>query len=830
MKFNFRKIANVAASGALIGSTIALAAAATFPQPFVSESGASDVAVVYGDGATLDLGAVIDIENELAVHIDDSATPVGSGIPAGADWIKFEKSGSKLNMGDNFTAVYTTMELDDFEEDDGYSAEGIDPDDRILSETFEFDAADDESYDQKFEFDPNGVAITHFLDDYLDDFGLYEGSKVPVIGMEITDGSTIMNYTLFFDEEANCEDGFDTCEGEPIMIMGKQFWLLDFDNTSSTNHQIDFLDTSQTHSIKNDPPETIEITVDDVSITLEISTIDDDADPKAVTLIANGELQDEVDEGDTIELDASGIPDDVFLGVSDISANSQGLGTVQFSIGSGKLTIKNAQEVELNGKDLSDVDIGDDTNVYNDHEVWGHIGTTNADWDDLVIAWRSGSNELFLVPGMDVVLPGFDTVKLTMEGFTQVEGNAEEMTKFDPQDEVLELVINVKDGQVTLPVLYSNATDTNAIMGLGEDSETELATSDSATISLDLDEDTWWVASWINGDESESYVFEMASTVVDGVNTGDNKTEMDNLADDETLTFDDPGDDETLGNIKVTLDSHNDADETATFSVTSDSGSGTIHLDRIYTDEGLRILLPVVCDTGASCAADNDINLSTSPASFDFVIHEEDRNDNVAAGENFNATASFTGTAPNEVLTISAAPGVSFLDQEADSDDTRGYKVSELSTKLERIDQTDDHALEITYFGSETQADVYLTEAGEGSGGTTGGVLRLTDDDDIPTRHLLVVGGSCVNTLTAQLLGVSPATCGDAWSARTNVGPGQYLIESFARSGKTATVVAGWEMADTANAATFLTEGTDVETDIGDKYIGTTGTSADLIV
>jgi hypothetical protein len=829
MKFNFRKIANAAASAALIGSTVALAAAASFPQPFVSTGGTPDVAVVYGASASVDLGAVTDIEAALDLVADDTGGAVaGSGIPAGADWAKIEKSGNKLNLGDSVSSVLSTIDLDEFEGD--YGAPDIDEDARILSDTFEFDAADDELYEQFFTTSST-MNVEFFEDEDLDEFDLYEGSRVPQVGFAFTSGDHILNYTLEFDDTASCGStpGFDTCEGEPIMIMGREFWLLDFDNTTGTDHRIDFLDTSETHSISNDPPETIEINVDGTEISLEISTIDDDSDPEQVTFIANGDIQDEVEEGDTIELDATGIPADVYLGVKSISS-SDGDGTVQFSIGSGKLTIKNGEEIELNGNDLGTVDIGSESNVYEDHLVNGYIGTSSNNWDSMTIEWLADSADLWLMPGMDLSLPGFDTVKFTMNMF---ETPDEELTKFDPvTDEQMELMVNVKDGEVTLPFLYTNSTDTDAIMGFGEDEDAELVTSNSTSLEVDLDTAQYFVASWRSGDDAESYIFEFDPDQVDeGDQAGQNDTRIVNMADSsDENTFDDSGDEKTYGELTLTLNHHNADTNVVNFSISA-SSSDYIGFDRIFTASGLTILLPFDCSgAGFSCALNHDINISAAPATYTVLMYEEDENDNIQSGENFNATVGFVGDSGSEKISITGT-SETLLEENADSDDTIGYVVSELSTFLHMLDTDEEDSLEVTYFGTETQADVYLTEAGEGSGGggSSSGVLRLTDADTIPTRNLIVVGGTCVNGVAAQLLGVTKPTCGTDWTAETDVGAGQYLIQSFSRSGKVATLVAGWEMADTANAATYLTQH-DVITDPGQKYKGTTGSNAEVVV
>ena len=67
MKFSFKKVGSVLASTAMLTSTIALAAAASFPAPYVTSAGA-DVAIVHGGAkaAFTDLVAVADITSFLS--------------------------------------------------------------------------------------------------------------------------------------------------------------------------------------------------------------------------------------------------------------------------------------------------------------------------------------------------------------------------------------------------------------------------------------------------------------------------------------------------------------------------------------------------------------------------------------------------------------------------------------------------------------------------------------------------------------------------------------------------------------------------------------------
>lgn len=91
-------------------------------------------------------------------------------------------------------------------------------------------------------------------------------------------------------------------------------------------------------------------------------------------------------------------------------------------------------------------------------------------------------------------------------------------------------------------------------------------------------------------------------------------------------------------------------------------------------------------------------------------------------------------------------------------------------------------------------------------------------------KNVVLVGGSCVNSATAAALGLAEGTCGDVWTQATTVGEGKYLIQkvddAFA-NGKVALVVAGYEAADTAAAASLLVNNpSDVDFSSGAKIVG----------
>lgn len=85
------------------------------------------------------------------------------------------------------------------------------------------------------------------------------------------------------------------------------------------------------------------------------------------------------------------------------------------------------------------------------------------------------------------------------------------------------------------------------------------------------------------------------------------------------------------------------------------------------------------------------------------------------------------------------------------------------------------------------------------------------------SKNLIIVGGSCINTEAARLLGGH--ACGSDFTLKTGVTAGQYIIQTFDDAGRIAVVVAGYEAADTTRGvADFIASETDFSV-VGSKLI-----------
>ncbi|HLD36965.1 MAG TPA: hypothetical protein VJA86_00030 [Candidatus Nanoarchaeia archaeon] len=138
-------------------------------------------------------------------------------------------------------------------------------------------------------------------------------------------------------------------------------------------------------------------------------------------------------------------------------------------------------------------------------------------------------------------------------------------------------------------------------------------------------------------------------------------------------------------------------------------------------------------------------------------------------------------------------------------------------------------------------ADVLFTAKGatvtagttSGTGVTELGSVTVKDSEvaQVQTKNLLVLGGSCINTVAAKILGSDNAICGADFTAKTGVGADQALLKVVKNpyltndTTKVAMLVAGYEAADTTKAAKYLTT-SKPSTEVGETKLSTSGTVA----
>jgi hypothetical protein len=215
-----------------------------------------------------------------------------------------------------------------------------------------------------------------------------------------------------------------------------------------------------------------------------------------------------------------------------------------------------------------------------------------------------------------------------------------------------------------------------------------------------------------------------------------------------------------------------------------------------------------------------DINATQVTWTMNFT-EERASDGNIGYGASSTATIAIEADDGLEVSDTSLTE----IETEDGSKVYEAYVGSDMATKVLLEKPTNAlNTLTLTYAGDESSIPVYIAEASAVVGSVKDSVKVVTDAevDSVKDKNLIVVGGSCINTVAAKMLGSETAICGDAWASKTGAGPGKYLIQVAAspvNAEKIAMLVAGYETADTQNAVAKVKEG-DVSTDVGTKLVG----------
>ena len=253
------------------------------------------------------------------------------------------------------------------------------------------------------------------------------------------------------------------------------------------------------------------------------------------------------------------------------------------------------------------------------------------------------------------------------------------------------------------------------------------------------------------------------------------------------------------------------------------------------------IVKNVTMDPTLTASTTDATALDTAPNSpMMMFVEDKDKSDSDAYNlVIFNTTDSgASGYSELENIDFSGTVHLEYdTDVWKDSSDSKltGYLTSYGTYVLKDISDSDQHVARLTYGAAQMYADVYLAEesasitaGASASGASQIGDILVKDSEvsSVATKNLIVVGGSCINSAAASLVG--GAYCGAGWTTATNVGMGEFLIKGYASPsvGKFALLVAGYDAADTVNAATYLRN---QALDTSKEYKGTSSTSATLV-
>ena len=859
----------------MIGSTVALAAASTFPAPFTGMGG-NDVAVVYGNtAAQTDLVAAMNIMQSLNdVAVGTSVTTGTTASVTGEAYPLFT-SGTKLYVNDTLNTVRTTLTKTELP---------------TVLKKGTFSGNVEATYEQMIDMGSNPKVNFARQPLSTDDpeFGLAPTSA--------QSGNVYYNASITFNKAVNFTHA--DSKGQDLTMFGQKFTVAS--STDATS--LILLKTAEKISLTSEDP-SAEVTIAGKKYTIDlVSASTTDATVKVTDENGNSETK-------SVNENASKKIQGVTIAVT--TADSNNLKYIASVIaGAEKVTLTNGAAA---------------TKGDNDDRIDGTLvtitGTTTATTKIVFGIYAPNSNNDAIMPGKSLVDPIFGTMKLD---FPSLSVASDDETKREnilvtPQgDDKIDVTfrpsylteaktftwaknlsngINLQEGDngYNITVMEMGQTFVNGYMVIGNEESGRLIQVTSITngTTVSGDKITFYDA-FTKSKENDAVAASAqgTTTVTLGTKTYD-------------VTYDDNQANSDANWVRINSRDSSAAGQAILYpTIRTSKGAKlafytplTINLTNwdgsAFTNNLTSMRFPDGDGYGTNDVGISGIGVDNS-SSFNVTVGSTVTCLDVTAGGactvgsatavmgklTYNITANAANTArvfllsPNggnivnpalviweekddnteyQALVVTLDPGASssngldvsdvlrtwgedstWYATKADSDITKKADLyGIIATKdantgghtKATISYPDEQIFANLYMGEESASITGGSSGGGTGGGTTVGIPILDSEaSSASTKNWIVVGGSCVNSVAADLLGVTYPTCGADWTTATKVGAGEYLIQTFAQGTgtKIATLVAGFNAGDTTNAATYLRTQTGdkaIDTTVGKKYV-----------
>jgi hypothetical protein len=841
MKFNFKKIASVLATTVMLGSTIAFAAAA-WPSPFVKD-GAGDAALVVGaSAAATDMAAATDLGAAL-----DTKVTVGVGTISGTgDQVNLASSARKLYYNDKLNAARTSLSSSDLP--------------TVLADGKVIDLGGIEyKYTQSLVLGVTPIA-----------YGTSAGDiKDPTLYLDAgtTAASYVYNYTLSLTKNLNVSDSTNV-QGQKIKILGVDYVI----GASSTAQALYLYGAGETITLGGGETKTITVagkehTVEMVGATAtNTAKITVDGVSKTVTKGSSYSFA-----GDT----------NVYVKDITYQAYAGGVQNADLIIGANTLLIQ-ANSTVKKGADQTSVPgtlgvisgvAGSAPGYISGFTVSVAMNKTTADY---VAEGGSFTDDVFgglriqfvkSVPALgdssrakikvatdnnQYAYVTFTSARASTVGekqLTYAYDNDTSSTSVQPLLAKSTLSagakgqIHVLEGENALlnDWIVVNQGDNGAILQV-DDISVNSATEGSVTFSDAITGDSTKVTLTSGGTKS---VYTRTGVNLAGgigynvtLNNNTNEVTVRWSAANVTTVFPriklkDGGwiallKEQVLGGYnastvglekfifpdgQTTLDTSGTNIDTLTTNLTYVNG---ILWGRSATAAGSAnySLLQNITAGGALC----NFNVTMGPAIL--YIEPKKWNDNTAG--NYICVPMTTAGSKEIAIGTPTLNGTDSGFLTYDSDNYKSAAVDEYGAFVTMESRTNENGVATIYApSSQMYIDLLFTADTVTQGAEKIKIVEDTKVDSVKDKNLIVVGGACINTVAAKIVGSETALCGDAWAAKTGAGAGKYLIQVVAspyNAQKIAMLVAGYEAADTTNGVAKVKEGT-VSTDVGTKNV-----------
>ena len=284
------------------------------------------------------------------------------------------------------------------------------------------------------------------------------------------------------------------------------------------------------------------------------------------------------------------------------------------------------------------------------------------------------------------------------------------------------------------------------------------------------------------------------------------------------------------GTLAVTSNAVNDSLDVGGTSITPGADAGITVGSVVYQVEVVNSTAATVnvqISVDATPGADSGVGVNTPGLLF---VEDEDKSETTTTTK---PAIHIVTTEDAAYSTVSSPVFTGTPDTETwDDTDFAGYLTNYGTYVWRDTSDTNQAFVGLTYGEDIMSAVVYIAEGEAIEGDVTPdvGVKTYTDAQasSFAGMNLIVVGGSAINSVAAELLGGAYSE-GD-FTTQTDIAAGEFLIKSFERTtGEAALLVAGYNAADTEKAVKVLLNNV-INTATGKEYKGISSTEAITLV
>ncbi|MBW3001241.1 S-layer protein, partial [Candidatus Woesearchaeota archaeon] len=814
-----KKIAALVAGTTMLGATIMGAAAdlSDYPAPFVTNGVFDGKIVVGASAATSDVVGAIDIAASLqaeATSTQEISIPGIAGMASvTGDAAEFKTGSDIVRIGESIGDVKQTFTHNDLDA----LASGV------------FDTGESSTpVKQYLKFGNTTASVVYEQngDDEVMDY------------LKFDDGSFMFEYHMEFTEGAVSDIGtggaLDDLESEVITLLGAPFTIVDA-TVDGSELDLSMLGGEVADTLRDGETKTYTIDGKDYEVTAVFIS---SSSPESAKLSVNGMLTKELEEGETDVLGA-----DVTIGVQEILTN-QREGIVEFYLGANKLEIRDSdftngayaeETVKVGGERIDNAWLDLKATNTTDELTLNYIKYKVAADDDYWIPPGKGLKEFLDEPESmitdtwDVLYAGLMKSSVTTIEFNSVSDHSYKLEFENYNGDVYDFpLLTNKDGT------YKYGDDDDDLLFIEPYSRTPTGGDNDTFVS---DDDYFVVSDGavdINSDTAVVNVMRYKS-----ISTGDSTVTFEDLAADVVVvSFTGTPGAGASGELIVAGASHTfwvggvgTGQEDYALAIDLD-GDGGINSKKVLLvtrgggiiDLGTQTFTGANNCTGGGCnpdvalTANTVINISTPIDNFD---------ESTDAGTTWLSVAITNITAGNEIDLDVTEP--SLYEWHEDEDYDRGMTSYGVFVEEYNPSGTEANEAIIEYPLAQRGGQAFVvagtvsvqegTAAGGGSVTTevvnpiaVGLAVLDTDAPALGSKNMIMVGGPCVNTVAAELMG-NPEVCTEGFT------PGKAVIKLY--TAQNALLVAGYSAQDTLGASYVLSDYEDYDL---------TGTEVEVVV